>query len=401
MVRDMPLPGTGVPTGHVFRVDRARGPVWYAKYRLPDGRQVQKKIGPAWTGRGRPATGTFTRRTAEDWLRDVLDQARRGTLPGLVATGALFDDACEEWLRYVAAERDCKPSTLRDYRSTVQAHLLPAFGGVRVEEVTAEAIEHWRAGFDAGRGRGRRPLSNRTKNKLVTVLHGIFERARKVYGLPTNPVASVERLRARFDPMRFSFYTPEEVQALARAAASEQDAAVFLAAAFTGLRRGELVALRWREVDFARQTIRVSASYANGELTLPKSGKGRSVPMAPPVASALARLGQRERWTGPDDLVFVGAGGSYLDASALRRRYVVAQRAAGLRPLRFHDLRHTFGTLAVEHVASLVELQAWMGHADIKTTMRYTHFRSHEDAAERLARAFAGDSAASVTESRS
>jgi hypothetical protein len=57
------------------------------EYRLPDGRQVQKKIGPAWTGRARPRDGFFTRRTAEDWLRDVLDQARRGTLPGLVATG--------------------------------------------------------------------------------------------------------------------------------------------------------------------------------------------------------------------------------------------------------------------------------------------------------------------------
>lgn len=195
---------------------------------------MQKKIGPAWTGRGRPGAGTFTGRTAEDWLRDLLDQARRGKLPGLVATGALFEDACEEWLRYVEQERDCKPSTLRDYRSTVEAHLRPAFGGMRVEDVTPELIERWRAGLDAARGRGRRPLSNRTKNKLVTVLHGIFERARKVHGLPANPVASVERLRARFDPMRFSFYTPEEVQALARAAASSQDAAVFLTAAFTG-----------------------------------------------------------------------------------------------------------------------------------------------------------------------
>jgi integrase len=382
----MPLPGARVPTGHVFRADRARGPVWYAKYRLPDGRQVQKKIGSAWTERGRPPAGFFTKRTAEEWLRDVLDQARRGTLPGLVATGATFEQAAEEWLRYVEQERDCKPSTLRDYRSTMNAHLLPAFGGARVEDVTAEAIEHWRAGLEGTRG--GRPLSNRTKNKLVTVLHGIFERARKVYGLPANPVASVERLRDRFDPMRFSFYTPEEVMALVRAAGSEQDGAIYLTAAFTGLRRGELVALRWREVDFARQTLRVAASYANGELTVPKSGKGRSVPLAPPVAEALARLGQRERWTAPDDLVFAGAGGTYLDASALRRRYVAAQKAAGLRPLRFHDLRHTFGTLAVEHVTSLVELQAWMGHADIKTTMRYTHFRSHPDAAQRLAQAF-------------
>jgi integrase len=73
------------PTGHVFRADRARRAVWYAKYRLPDGRQVQRKIGPAWTERGRPPAGYFTKRTAEAWLRDVLDQARRGTLPGSFA----------------------------------------------------------------------------------------------------------------------------------------------------------------------------------------------------------------------------------------------------------------------------------------------------------------------------
>ena len=62
-------------SGHVYRVERKRGPVWYAKYRLPDGRQVQKKLGPAWTARGRPAAGYFTKRTAEAWLDDVLAQA--------------------------------------------------------------------------------------------------------------------------------------------------------------------------------------------------------------------------------------------------------------------------------------------------------------------------------------
>ncbi|MDQ6822488.1 MAG: hypothetical protein M3076_19500 [Actinomycetota bacterium] len=70
------------PTGHVFRVERARRPVWYAKYRLPDSRQVQQRLGPAWTDRGRPPVGWFTKPTAEAWLRDVLDEARRGTLPG-------------------------------------------------------------------------------------------------------------------------------------------------------------------------------------------------------------------------------------------------------------------------------------------------------------------------------
>ena len=123
------------PTGHVFRVERARGPAWYMKYRLPDGRQVQKKLGPAWTERGRPPAGYFTKRLAEDALRRTLDEARRGTLPGMVRTGATFGDAAAEYLRYIDQDRGRKPSTLRGYRSAIEAHLLPAFGELPVENV--------------------------------------------------------------------------------------------------------------------------------------------------------------------------------------------------------------------------------------------------------------------------
>ena len=132
------------PTGHVYRVDRKRGPVWYAKYRLPDGRQVQRKIGPAWTERGRPSEGSYTKRAAQMWLEDVLHQARRGELPGMVRTGATFADAAAEWLRYIEHERARKPSTIADYRSAVKAHLNPAFGELSLEQVTTETIEAWR-----------------------------------------------------------------------------------------------------------------------------------------------------------------------------------------------------------------------------------------------------------------
>jgi integrase len=375
-----------LPTGHVFRVERKRGPVWYAKYRLPDGRQVQKKLGPAWTDRGRPAAGFFTKRTAEAWLRDTLDAARRRTLPGMVKTGATFANAAAEWLRYVEHDRACKPSTLSDYGSVVTAHLLPAFGDVPVEQITPELIEQWRAELGADR---ERPLTNRTRNKALTIVGGIMERARKVYGLPSNPVRDVEKLRTRYDSTRFDFYSPEEVHALVRAAVSEQDGALFLTAAYTGLRRGELIALRWRDVDFERSAIRVAGSYANGQLTEPKSGRGRVVPMVPEVAEVLARLSQREDATADDDLVFVGEAGGYLDGSALRRRYVAAQERGGLRKIRFHDLRHTFGTLAVRGAESIVELQNWLGHAEVRTTMRYTHYQEQQDAAARLAKAFA------------
>ena len=111
------------PTGHVLRVERKRGPQWYAKYRLPDGRQVQKRLGPAWTERGRPPAGYFNKRLAEDWLRRTPDEARRGTLPGMVRTGATFADAAAEYLRYIGEDRGRKASTVEDYRSIIRVHL--------------------------------------------------------------------------------------------------------------------------------------------------------------------------------------------------------------------------------------------------------------------------------------
>src|SRR6267154_2448868 len=109
-----PTPHPAVrPSGHVYRVERKRGPVWYAKYRLPAGRQVKRKLGPAWSERGRPPAGYSTRRLAEDWLRDILDQARRGELSGLIQTGVTIADAAAEYLRYIEHDRERKPSTMK------------------------------------------------------------------------------------------------------------------------------------------------------------------------------------------------------------------------------------------------------------------------------------------------
>src|SRR3954466_5818697 len=100
-------------TGHVKTVERKRGPVFYLKYRLADGRQVQKLLGPKWTERGRPSAGYFTDRTAEEALQEVLADARRGTLPGAAPrAGKTFADACAEWLRYGEHDKQLSASTL-------------------------------------------------------------------------------------------------------------------------------------------------------------------------------------------------------------------------------------------------------------------------------------------------
>lgn len=367
-------------SGHVFRVSRKRGLQWYVKYRLPDGRQVQRRLGPDWTGKGRPTAGYFTLRTAREALQTILSDARRGTLDH-VRSGATFADASAEWLRHVEHDRAVKHSTLYDYRASVRKYLDPAFGTLSLENITTPVVERWQTQLLASGN-----VSRRTVNKLVTQLHGVFERARKVYGLRVNPVVDAERHPDGYSG-EYDFYDPEQVLGLVRAAASKQDGAIYLTAAFAGLRRGELLALRWRDVDFENETIRVVRNFTYGAVGTPKSGKVRAVPMVPQVAETLALLGQREHFTRDDDLVFASESGAHLDGSALRRRFLAARDAAKLRPLRFHDLRHTFGSLAINK-ASIVQVQHWMGHSRTSTTERYLHHKSRADDARLLADAF-------------
>ncbi|MFZ0217040.1 MAG: tyrosine-type recombinase/integrase, partial [Candidatus Dormiibacterota bacterium] len=294
-----------------------------------------------------------------------------------VRTGATVADAVAEWLRYVEHDRAVKPSTLTDYRHTAN-RIARDLGEMRLEDVTTEQLERWRATLTS---------SNRTVAKHLVILHGVFRRAMKVWGLTANPAAMVERPRYRVSDDLDAF-SPEEVLALVRGAASGRDAAMYLTAAFTGLRMGELLALQWRDIDYGGETIRVRRSYnVHGGVGSPKSGKVRSVPMVPDVAHRLATLAGREFFTEPEDLVFANELGTFQDASSIRIRYRAALTRAGLRPLRFHDLRHTFGTLAVRR-AEVPAVQAWMGHSDIQTTMRYVHHRDRGDEARLLAEAF-------------
>lgn len=122
------------------------------------------------------------------------------------------------------------------------------------------------------------------------------------------------------------------------------------------------------------------------ELQWTKSRHARSA-NAYQAAAALERLSQREVYVCPDDHVFVNRFGRRLDASAIRRRFERARDAAGLERLRFHDLRHTYGSLLVAGGIDLASVKAAMGHSRISTTERYLHARAASDLAERFTQA--------------
>jgi integrase len=174
-----------------------------------------------------------------------------------------------------------------------------------------------------------------------------------------------------------------DVKLLATFAADEQDGVIYTVAAFAGLRLGELLALHWRDVDFAKRLLHVRWSRVRGEVDRPKSHRVRSGVLIDQAARALDALSRRADFTGDDDLVFCRADGEHLDGDQLRRRYRAALAAAGLKRIRFHDLRHTFGTLAVQ-AFEIADVKAYVGHAAIATTMRYVHHVPRHDAADRL-----------------
>lgn len=277
------------------------------------------------------------------------------------------------WLEHGERKRGLKHSTLKDYRYLLRNHLLPAFGDRPLRAITRQEIERWHAGYER----------TRTAGQVLMVLGAIVRYAQRRELITANPIDGVERHPVRYSG-DYDMCSREEIDAIVRCAADDQDAAIILTAALTGLRRGELLALRWRDIDFAGQAIRVRGNLSYGQVVTPKSGKVRVVPIVDEVAHQLARLAGRELQTGDEDPVFAFPLGGHLDPSALRRRFADATRRAGLRTLPFHSLRHFFGSMAVNK-ASLVQVQAWMGHAHIQTTARYLHYRAQRDDAALLA----------------
>jgi integrase len=391
-------------TGHLQLRKRREGPVWYVKTRVPgrEPEQTTHRLARAHLTGGKPPAGALTKRQAQDALSDLLTGERRKVGEHAYdrqSGGATFADAAAGYLRHVESVKGREAATVRDYRQSLRRYLLPRWGDRPVESITPQDVAKLRDDLLATRREDRQDgptLSARTVVRHLTVAHGVFKYAVREYDeqLARNPASAelVDRPTVRYSG-DFVALDAEELAALVRAADDEQTGALYATAAKTGLRLGELCALRWRDLDFARERVHVRRSWSPvaGQEKVPKSGNVRSVPLVAELVAPLDRLSQREHFTGEDDLVFCSAVGDHLDGWVVRRRFEAALKRAGLRRVRFHDLRHVFGSTAVRKFA-LSDVQAMMGHAHITTTMRYVHHRPGADDAARLSSAFAGES---------
>jgi integrase len=252
---------------------------------------------------------------------------------------------------------------------------------------------------------------SRNVNKHRQLLAAMFSYGCRsdTYALPANPVAGTDK-RREDPPPALDYYEVEEVEALARACETgehrtgqppkdpdelsarrledRRDANIFRLLFYTGLRLGEMLTLRWEDVDLQDRLLLVRRGLSAGQETLPKGRRHRFVPLSTPAVATLARLGDRDEFTEPDDYVLCNRWGRRLDPSALRRRYKRACGAAGLRPVRLHGLRHAAGSL-LARTADPVFVRDFLGHAKLTTTDRYLSAKRRPEELERLDRAFA------------
>lgn len=362
---------------------------WYGRWRpAPGTPQVKRKLGPK---RTRGGSDGMTRSQAEARLRELMAIEATPAIAPRPRAGAYTVEQLGELYIANARKLGRKESTLTDYAMCVRLHLAPFFGET-IQRIDAKRIE---ALIVQLQDNGLRPKSVRN---YVGTLSALLNFAVRKKWLGSSPMTAVDLPALNSgdeleEPLRFLL--PSEVHALADAALAGDyhaiDRALYLTAAFTGLRQGELRGLRWHHVDFDASRVRAFENVVRGERTTPKSRRGRSVPMASTVSHALLVLRSESAWTRPHDSVFADPlTGRPVALTPMMRRYRAALAAAGLDVgFRFHDLRHTFGTSMARAGEPVTTIQAWLGHGDLKTTQRYMHYAPAVDEAERVERAFA------------
>ena len=407
----------GRGTGHLYE----KWGSYYGRWRTLDGRNLNRLIGPVRT----PGTSNgLTRSQAERAFRRLQDAEERAPRPARGVLVPTVDEVADS-LRQKLRLRGSRRSYLEGCESMQRVHISPRFGAKRISEVTTAHIEGLASAMlDDG-------LAPKTVRNVLTFLHTIFEDALDRGLLPENPVRRAtrpgRRRRGDVNP-DLMFLTVDQLEAVIRAIPDvvvvrvpaptrrgrrgpgpppPRDMlgpvlrVVIIAAALTGLRQSELLGLRWRDVDWAAQRIRVRNAFVRGEHS--SEGKSelstrRSVPMADRLARELDRWSRRTVYCAEDDLVFAHPEtGNPLDRSKVTRRFQAACSDAGVRPVRFHDLRHTFGTRLAATGQPIRSIQEFLGHADAKTTQIYTHYAPSEREVEMVNRAFSADATGNET----
>jgi integrase len=344
----------------VIRYEGKKGTVWRIKYADADRQQVQETLGSERDG--------WTKRKAEAELRERLVKVERKSYRR--PKPLTFGEYAQKWFAEGAARRRWKPSTVLQYRS-LQRRLIEHFGHYQLGAIRPRHIAEYVA-------RQRVDLGPSVARDLA-LLHAIFKTAVREELVESNPAAGAEYPKS--PRRRWRILEPVEVSRVFKAFTDGQARTVFLTLVLTGVRRSELQALRWRDVDLIENVLRVRDSKTEDGI--------RSIALSTTLVEELWQHRRRSSFQGADELVFCHPerGTTYRACTfeeALRTALAVAGVEGRIRA--FHDLRHTAITNDAAAGANPVALMTKAGHSDMKTTRIYMHLAGQvfRDEAERL-----------------
>lgn len=349
-------------------------------------KQIFKTIGP-------------NKKEAEAVLTQTISEVNNGTF--YQAEEISLNDFIDKWLDEYAAPR-IKANTLYKYKNALQKHVRPGLGHHYLSKITQNDIR-------ALMTKLIKVKSAKTCNNLLTMLKTIFKYARRWGYIRISPAEDVDKYRVEREEM--DFLRPDEITLLLKHCHGPFKTFVFTAV-LTGMRKAELLGFQWGDIDWNSNTIFVKRSLKyrykskkNGEkgwyFDTPKTKYSvRAITMSPRLKEAL----EIHRITSPtneDELIFVNKAGSPLDPdNIIKREFQPALRMAGLRLVRFHDLRHTYTSLLIAQGENIKFIQSQLGHASIQTTMdRYGHIlpNTNKGVGERLDKLVFGEYQQSVT----
>lgn len=278
--------------------------------------------------------------------------------------GMLFGDVVVSWSHRQSArikQEQLKSSTWRDWRSSLNSKVLPAFGDMPIKSIGISEVESFIAGLECGPKR---------INNILVPLRGIFKYAKRQGYISENPMADIDNLKVALSDVKP--FTLEEVMAILQAAPILYRS-FFTVAFYTGMRFGEMAALKWHQVDFNRQLILVRETRVYGEEGRTKTSKSkRDIEILPPVNEALEL---QKRQSGKDSYVFRDRIGKPMNPDHFREvvwKPVLSNAGLAYRPPM--QTRHTFATLMIDTGEDLGWVQRQLGHGSLQ--MIYTRYYS-------------------------
>jgi len=336
------------------------------------------------TGRRRQPQRTYkTKREAETGMAHWLVEIERGTA---VATSRMtIAEYMAFWLDTSARHR-VRGTTLESYEQKVRLYITPALGTVPLQRLNPAQVQaSYNALLTGDEGRSRAKVSARTVRYVHAILHRALKEALALGLVSRNVTEAVAPPKSTRPPIKS--WDVADVQRFLAAAATDTYSPVWLIALHTGMRRGELLGLRWQDVDLAASVLHVRQGlvFVRSELRMsePKTASGRrTIALDPRCVQALRehRQHQNERRLvlGPTwrdhDLVFANDIGGPIDPANLYHRFVKLVKKAGVPRIPLHGLRHTHATLLMKHGVHPKVASERLGHADITLTLQtYSH----------------------------